>query len=222
MRESLRQSGLGKSDLAAQHHHWWNSNVQQSFPGFFGRQIRPTAHLSRACAMAQFLCLNQVGLNANVLIPTPTHVSSLSFLHGTSLFLSQESSNHLWRDSHQPSRQISRFKPLPPFHQRNSNSLQLFRFEMESRTAVPVWYYSAKTTLSTSLVLPRTPIVFPSRRRRPTPRNPSNGYPPFHHGPHILSSAIANHCFIPSAILTQLTRLSSNCRLQWQYLPCRK
>ena len=48
----------------------------------------------------------------------------------------------------------------------------------------------------------------------PPSKKLSNGYPPFHHGPHLSSSVTANHCLRPSVRLPQLTRLSYNCRLQ--------
>ena len=85
---------------------------------------------------------------------------------------------------------------------------------------MPVWKSSAKMTSSTSGMLSRAPIVAPSRKRRPPSKKPTNGYPPFHHGPQLSSSATANHCFRPSGTLIRLTRLSSNCRLQRQYSPC--
>ena len=65
------------------------------------------------------------------------------------------------------------------------------------------------------------PILAHSRQRRPPSRKASNGYSPFHHGQQLSWSATGNHCFSPSATVTQLTHLSSNCRLQRQYSLCR-
>ena len=77
---------------------------------------------------------------------------------------------------------------------------------------------SVKMTSYTSGLLPRVPIVFPSRLRRPSSKKPYNDYPPFHHGLQLSSSATVNNW--PSTALTQLTRLSPNCCYQRQYSPC--
>ena len=141
-------------------------------------------------------------------------MSSFPFLHGKSLPLSQNSSHQLTREYHHSSRETFHFKPLSPFPQRTSRSSQMVRFEMESSTMVPAWWSSAKMTSSTSGMLSQAPIVVHFRQRRSPSKKPSNGYPPFHHGTQLSSSATANHWFRPSATLTQLTRLSSNYRLQ--------
>ena len=86
---------------------------------------------------------------------------------------------------------------------------------------VPVWYSSVKMTTFSIGMLPRAPLVALSRQRRTPTKMPSNGYPPFHHGPQVSSSATENHWFRPSATLTQLIRLSSNHPLQRQFSPCR-
>ena len=127
------------------------------------------------------LCLNQFGFNTLFLTPTPTSCEQFPFLHGTSLPLPEQSSHHLSRECHHPS--TFRFKPLPPFPQRTSRSSQMVRFEMETPTAVQVWYSLAKMTSSTSGMLPQAPIVAASRQRRPPSKKPSNGCPSFHHGP---------------------------------------
>ena len=141
----------------------------------------------------------------------PSRHGKFPFCHGSSHALSKQSSHHLSRECHRPSRETFRFKPMPPFHQRTSRSSQMVRFEVESRTAVPILQSSIWMTSFTSGLLPRAPIVAYSRHRRSTSKKPSSGYRLFHHGPQLSSSATANNCFRPSATLTQLIRLSSNC-----------
>ena len=148
-------------------------------------------------------------------------MSNFPFLQLTSLPLSQQSSHRLTREYHHPSRETFRFRPLPPFPQRTSRSSQMVRFEIKSRTAVQVWYFFlAKMTSSTIGMLSPSSMVAPSSQRRPPSKKPSNGYPPFHHGTQLSSSATVNHWSRPSRTLTQLTCLSFICRLPRQYSPC--
>ena len=67
----------------------------------------------------------------------------------------------------------------------------------------------------------RVAMISPSIQRRPPLEKPSNGYPPFHHGSRLSSSATLSHWSRPSAMLIQLTRLSSNSRLLRKYSPYR-
>ena len=76
---------------------------------------------------------------------------------------------------------------------------------------------SVRITFSMSGLLPRAPVVAPSRQRKPSSKKPSNGYPPFHHGPQLSSSATVSHWFRPLKTLTQSNCLSSNRRRQRLY-----
>ena len=87
----------------------------------------------------QFLHLNQLGLNPQVLTQTSSSCEQISIPQGTILSTSQQSSHQLTRECHHPSRETFRFKPLPPSPQQTSKSLQMVRFKVESRTAMPVW-----------------------------------------------------------------------------------
>ena len=53
--------------------------------------------------------------------------------------------------------------------------------------------------------LQRAPVVSISMQRTPPLKKPSNGYPPFHHGSQLTSSAVVNHWSRPLAMPTQLS-----------------
>ena len=161
----------------------------------------------------QFLCLNQLGLNPQVLTPTPSYCGQLSIPpwdkpHPIPTVITPVDK----RMSPSQQRDLS-LQTLTSIPKRTFRSSQMVPLKMKSMTAVPVWKTSAKMTSSTSGMHPRAPIVAPSRQRRLPSKKLSNGYPPLHHEHQLSSSATANHWSKPSTMLTQLTHLSTNCRL---------
>ena len=69
---------------------------------------------TRFQTITQLLRFNQLGHNPQVLTPTSPSCEQLSIAHGISLPSSQQSPHQLTRECHHPSREIFRFKPLPP------------------------------------------------------------------------------------------------------------
>ena len=137
-------------------------------------------------------------------------MSSFPFPHGTSLPLSLQASHQPIRKCHHLSRDLSLQTLVWPSTPSGPPDGSV-RDGIEGGGAGA----SLMITSSISGMLLQAPILAPSRQKRPPSKMPSNSRPPFNHGPPLSSSATANYCLRPSATLTQLTRLSSNCRLQW-------
>ena len=150
----------------------------------------------------QLLCLNQPGLYPQILPLTPSPVSSLPSPMDKPP-PSQQSSHQLTRGCQHPSRETLHIF-INGSVQGGSEDGDAGLVVLSQDDLVHKWHAPQ----------PR------SRQRRQPSKKPSNGHPPFNYGPQLSSSVTANHWVRPSATLTQLTRLSSNCRLQRQYSLC--
>ena len=141
--------------------------------------------------ITQFLCLNQLGLNHQVLTPNPPSCEQISI--------------------HQLDKSLRIPTEITPVDKKISPS-QLRDSFPESRASNHPAHFQIITDGSirdgiedggAGLVVlcqgdlvhewhaPTAPIVAPSRQRRPPSKKPSNGYPPFHHGPQLSSSTTA-------------------------------